>query len=203
MAVLLRQLHSHGDELAIADKELECEYCARVVMCTIALRVAAGSRWSRLPSARSLDSLVAVKLLVTPQLSPAGRAISDLTLAYATRSRSRLRRIPQLLQINALLGNTVKREIAENDELAGIPDHPSAATSWSNLGFAYWEVGRTAEAIALLERTLEARKRLLGRGTQKRWPRRTISNSRSKRQSGPKAPTSMPRRTYQEVASEL
>ena len=42
------------------------------------------------------------------------------------------------------------------------PDHPSTLTSRNNLAYAYQDVGRLDEAIALYEQTLEDRTRILG-----------------------------------------
>jgi tetratricopeptide (TPR) repeat protein len=42
------------------------------------------------------------------------------------------------------------------------PDHPSTLNSRNNLASVYQDAGRAAEAIALHERTLAARERVLG-----------------------------------------
>ena len=41
-------------------------------------------------------------------------------------------------------------------------DDPDTLTSRNSLALAYWNAGRTAEAITLLERTLAAHERVLG-----------------------------------------
>ena len=41
-------------------------------------------------------------------------------------------------------------------------DHPDTLTTWGNLAVAYRKAGRTAEAIALYQRNLADRERVLG-----------------------------------------